>query len=108
MGECDMDEEAALAKIKQAHLSPSRNKRLQRIHEAYQLVVHKQAEIEKAMKGSDLVKKITTLRKELAVLETKCQSLEHDYRDFAFEECDMDDEAALAKIKQAHLSPSRN
>ena len=57
--ECGIDEEEALAKIKNARLSPSKNKRLQQIHEAYQLVLQKQAEIGEAVKGSSLVQKVT-------------------------------------------------
>ena len=56
--ECDMDKEAALAKINHARSAPSKNKRLRRIHEAHKRVMLKEAELKGAVVAADLVRKV--------------------------------------------------
>ena len=51
---------------------------------------------------------IAALRKEHAVLVEKQQELEAAYRRFAIDECDMEEEHVLAKIKQARSAPQKN
>ena len=46
--------------------------------------------------------------KQLRVLEQKLQIVEEEYRRFAIDECDFDEENVTAKIKQARLAPKKN
>ena len=51
---------------------------------------------------------IATLRNEHAVLVTTQQELEAAYRRFAIDECDMEEEHVVSKIKQARSAPQKN
>ena len=51
---------------------------------------------------------IAALRKEHAALATKRQELEAEYRRFAIDECDMEEEHVVSKIKQARSAPQKN
>ena len=45
---------------------------------------------------------------QLRILEEKLHLLEEEYRRFAIEEWDVDEETVAAKIKQARLAPQKN
>ena len=77
--ECDVDEDTVAAKIKQARSGPQKNKRLQRIREAH-----------------------------MALMKAKLDIAEEEYRRFAIDESDVDEQIVATKIKQARLAPQKN